>query len=206
MKHWWRALLSYACPEVIDWAKTQSDAETAWQNCNRGDWMLWLLGYYAGVEGSDSRRKLVLCCCDVASLSRRYTKGAVRTAFDRCQRATRSWARGRGATLDDVRAAGEAAWEAGLEAAEFEGHAHAARRAANVATNRMDAYVAAYASDCAITACCSELDIASWDRSQALRARIVRRHYPHPPALGKKVRFKPPKRREISGFSPSRSG
>ena len=31
-----------ACTEGIQWAFTQSDYKTAWQNCERGDWMLWL--------------------------------------------------------------------------------------------------------------------------------------------------------------------
>ena len=32
-----------ACCEAIDWCKTQSDKQTAWENCGRGYWMLWLL-------------------------------------------------------------------------------------------------------------------------------------------------------------------
>ncbi|NLZ31335.1 MAG: hypothetical protein GX885_11465 [Methanomicrobiales archaeon] len=31
-----------ACHEAIEWVATQKDYETAWQNCERGDWMLWL--------------------------------------------------------------------------------------------------------------------------------------------------------------------
>ena len=31
-----------ACPPAIEWASTQPDYKTAWQNCERGDWMLWL--------------------------------------------------------------------------------------------------------------------------------------------------------------------
>ena len=31
-----------ACNEAIKWASTQPDYKTAWQNCERGDWMLWL--------------------------------------------------------------------------------------------------------------------------------------------------------------------
>ena len=31
-----------ACNEAIKWASTQPDYRAAWQNCERGDWMLWL--------------------------------------------------------------------------------------------------------------------------------------------------------------------
>lgn len=35
-------MLLNACPEAVEWAATQPDLETAWANCQRGDWMLWL--------------------------------------------------------------------------------------------------------------------------------------------------------------------
>jgi hypothetical protein len=31
-----------ACSEAIEWVKTQKNKTKAWQNCKRGDWMLWL--------------------------------------------------------------------------------------------------------------------------------------------------------------------
>ena len=31
-----------ACPDAIEWAKTQKSFKVAWENCERGDWMLWL--------------------------------------------------------------------------------------------------------------------------------------------------------------------
>jgi hypothetical protein len=30
------------CKEALDWYKTQPDSITAWENCPRGDWMLWI--------------------------------------------------------------------------------------------------------------------------------------------------------------------
>jgi hypothetical protein len=30
------------CEEALDWYNTQPDPITAWQNCHRGDWMLWI--------------------------------------------------------------------------------------------------------------------------------------------------------------------
>ena len=31
-----------ACREAIEWVKDQKSPEKAWQNCHRGDWMLWI--------------------------------------------------------------------------------------------------------------------------------------------------------------------
>ena len=31
-----------ACPDAIEYVKTQKSAKLAWENCERGDWMLWL--------------------------------------------------------------------------------------------------------------------------------------------------------------------
>ena len=31
-----------ACREAIEWVKSQKSPEESWQNCHRGDWMLWL--------------------------------------------------------------------------------------------------------------------------------------------------------------------
>ena len=31
-----------ACSEAVKWVASQKDYKTAWQNCERGDWMLWL--------------------------------------------------------------------------------------------------------------------------------------------------------------------
>jgi hypothetical protein len=32
----------HACSEAIEYVKTQKSAISAWKNCPRGDWMLWL--------------------------------------------------------------------------------------------------------------------------------------------------------------------
>lgn len=34
----------HACDEAVEWISYRRSPETAWKNCNRGDWMLWLLG------------------------------------------------------------------------------------------------------------------------------------------------------------------
>jgi hypothetical protein len=32
-----------ACGDAVAWAEAQPNAKTAWANCTRGDWMLWLV-------------------------------------------------------------------------------------------------------------------------------------------------------------------
>ena len=36
------------CADAITWLNTQRDAATAWQNCQRGDWMWWTLRFLPG--------------------------------------------------------------------------------------------------------------------------------------------------------------
>ena len=44
-EHWSAALERLgACGEAVEWCRTQPDAQTAWERCEREDWMLWLLG------------------------------------------------------------------------------------------------------------------------------------------------------------------
>lgn len=63
MKPWTKQIESLwpqPCQEALDWLETQDAWEAAWQNCKRGDWMLWLLGYLAGPPESKGRKTLAL--------------------------------------------------------------------------------------------------------------------------------------------------
>lgn len=69
--HWSDALQRLdACAEAVEWARTQPDYETAWRECQRGDWMLWLAARASGKRGSDSHRAVVLAACACATLAR----------------------------------------------------------------------------------------------------------------------------------------
>ena len=48
------------CGEAIEYAKTQKSRQAAWDNCERGDWMLWLVGKKVGKPETPSRKKLLL--------------------------------------------------------------------------------------------------------------------------------------------------
>ena len=56
------------CVEAAEWLKTQSDAQTAWNNCQRGDWMMWLLSK----TGVDQRISVILAC-RFARMALQYT-------------------------------------------------------------------------------------------------------------------------------------
>jgi len=44
-KHWSDKLAALTpCSPAVEWAREQPSEATAWQTCQRGDWMLWLVG------------------------------------------------------------------------------------------------------------------------------------------------------------------
>src|ERR1035438_2343068 len=58
-----------ACPDAVKWSKKYRSAKSAWANCERGDWLLWLAGKKAGPVGDEKRKKLVLAACGCARLA-----------------------------------------------------------------------------------------------------------------------------------------
>ena len=106
-----------ACKDAIEWAEKYPTLDEAWNACERGDWMGWLLGQLlVGKEGPENRGDLVLAACDCAELVIQHVpdgEDRPRAAID----TARAWARGE-ATEEEVAAgaagaAGDAAWAAG---------------------------------------------------------------------------------------------
>ncbi len=145
-----------ACSGALEWLGTRGLA-TAWGECDRGDWLLWL----AGMAGVD-RRRLVLAACACARGALPYIpegENRPRVAIETAEK----WARGEeGVTLGDVRRAACAAYAAC--ATDATDAAYAATDAAYAAYAAADAaaYAAAYA--------------AAWGKSLARSAEIVRQH------------------------------
>ena len=112
MTHWSYAVAKMnACRDAVAWLATQPDTETAWRECKRGDWMLWLLGKQAGAPGSDARRPLVLAACACARLALPYVREGELRPLQAIETAER-WARGEAnaPSLDEVRKAAAAAY------------------------------------------------------------------------------------------------
>jgi len=125
----------HACSEAVTWVGNRG-LMTAWRDCPRGDWMLWLAAR-SGVE----HKLLVLAACDCAETALKYVpKGANRPA--KCIQVTRDWCAGK-ATLDDVRKARRDAADAAYAAYAYAAYAAAADAA--YADAAYAAYAAAYA-------------------------------------------------------------
>ena len=174
----------HACTDAVKWVADQPSAAAAWRNCERGDWMLWLLGRLSGKPGSAKRKRLVLCCCQCARLVLKH----VPEGEDRTRRAIETaerWARGEGPTLSDVRDAADAAYAAAYAAYAAFAAGYAAGAASDAAYVAYASYAAYAAADAAAYAADAAASAADAARAKTLAecADIVREHYPQPPRL-----------------------
>ncbi len=110
MKTWIRPIQKLgACSAALKWADNYKSLNEAWAKCERGDWMLWLLGQLSDNPESESRKKLVLVACQCARLSLCYVSEGESCPLKAIESAE-SWARGENSvTLQEVRAATYAA-------------------------------------------------------------------------------------------------
>jgi hypothetical protein len=133
-----------ACSDAVIWVKDRN-LTTAWNECERADWMLWLCGRMVGKEGWPTRQKLVLAACDCAETAKQYwRKGDKRPA--NAIKTARAWARGK-ATIKKVRNAYAAAYAAAADADAAAAYAAAAYAyAAAAAAYAYAAAAAAYAA------------------------------------------------------------
>lgn len=156
-----------ACNEAREWAATQPDPTTAWQQCPRGDWMLWLIGQQVGAPGTESRKRLVLAACRCARLAldiyeRRYPDDPrPRRAIETAEAHVRGEA-----TLQEMRTAAAAAYAASAYSSSAYASSSAAADAADAASAD-----AAYAEK-------------ARDEIRMRCAAIVRELYPEPPVFG----------------------
>ena len=171
MKHWSDKLTYSPCAEALTWLKTQPDAQTAWNESERGDWMLYHAGKLAGEPGSDARRPLVLAACECARLVLPRVKAGENRPLLAIETAER-WARGEtnAPTLQEVRHATYAA------AATYA--AYGATYAADAATYAADAAAAAAAAATyAYAYAAATYAVAARAKALAICADIVRKHY-----------------------------
>lgn len=141
-----------ACGEAIDWAATQPSLRSAWKNCQRGDWMIWLVWT---LNYPKARR--IPCAVEIASTVAHLSKDP-RVA--ECLRVTLAWGRGK-ATEEQLRVARAAAVAAAEAGAAAEG-----ARAETAA-----AWAAAWAAE-------TEAARAATAGSMAESSNIVRKHFP----------------------------
>jgi hypothetical protein len=188
-----------ACLDARIWAKTQPDLETAWRECKRSDWMLWLLAWTT-LSQDDPRLRLM--ACDFAEAVLIYVPAGEdrpRRAIECARRfaagdATRAEMDAAGAAGDAARdAAGAAAWAA--RAAAWAAAGAAARAAARAAAGaaRDAAWDAARdaAGDAAWDAAWAAAGAAAGgaaraaagDAARAAQSDIIRRYFPECPEI-----------------------
>lgn len=139
-KNWYSRIASLGpCGDEREWAESKQNAKEAWESCDRGDWMLWLVEKISDQQGIPSHRKLVLTACECARLSLKYvTKGdeRPRIAIETAER----WARRCcDVTIEDVREAAYAAYAAAYAANAAAGAAQRKRilkKCANIVRKR----------------------------------------------------------------------
>ena len=155
------------CNNAYKWVQSQPSTQAAWANCERGDWMLWLLANCCGRQGSPSHRKLVAVTCQAIiplvriHASDKRAMAAIRIAM--------RWARrDEHVSLVDVRSA----------AAVASSVSYAAAYAADAA-----GYSAAYAAHAADAAASAAYAVGARRRALKRIANYVRRRYLNPPRL-----------------------
>ena len=152
-----------ACAEAVEWVGARTRAQ-ALRDCERADWMLWLLFTEAGQPGRPTIQTAYLCTCDCAETALRYVPAGEdrpRLAIE----ARRRWCAGE-ATDAEVDAAGAAASDA----------AEAAARAAAVAAAKSADWDAASdaawaAARAATTAAAGN---AAWSAAHKRMANLIR--------------------------------
>jgi len=183
MKHI-RALKSLgACDSAIEFASQFETLDAAWQACERGDWMLWLVGKTTkGKPWSDERKLLVKCAMECAETVKHLWSESQKTKVEAAVTVIKNWCDGNALVEDaqqarlelkNIAVAADAAYAAAAYAAAYAAAAYAAAYAAAAA-----AYAAADAAAYAAIAAA-----AAADDVQKKCADIVRSHFPHAPSL-----------------------
>ena len=90
-----------ACKEAKNWldAEERPTAQAAWDACERGDWMLWILGRLSWHDGDPfgkpEHRNLVGCLVEVViSLAQPFWSDRARLACANCMEGLERYARG----------------------------------------------------------------------------------------------------------------
>jgi hypothetical protein len=59
------------CSNAITYLESQENAQTAWDNCQRGDWLLWWITHVEKFKQGSARHRLLVettCACGMLSL------------------------------------------------------------------------------------------------------------------------------------------
>jgi hypothetical protein len=159
------------CDDGLIFASQFKTWQECWDNIDRGDWSLWVVGRLSGPPESDGRKKLVLACCECVRLAlpifeKRYPED---NRVLVCIETTEKWARGE-ATIEQVKQARRVCYII---------YAYTYDAAAAAAAAAYDALAACNAAAAAADAA----DAAERTRILKQCADIVRKYYPQAPEL-----------------------
>ena len=175
-----------ACQDAIEYSEKFSTLQKAWNECNRGDWMLWLLGRLSGPPDSESRKHVVLIACKCARLSLKYIPKDEKRPLEAIQ-TTEKYSNGK-ATFEEVKkafAAATAAFAASTAsdsaAASASATAFAASTAAFAASTASDSAAAsatAFAASATASAAASATAASVKEDILKKCSNIVRKYHP----------------------------
>ncbi len=162
------------CPEAARWLVSRTEPQAAWDECSRGDWMLWLIGKtITSQPWSDDRKPLLACALDCAEIVRHLWPAKSANEIGKLVAVLRAWIVGDAAT-EQAKEASKKFYAPNYTAA---GAAYAAYAAAATYAGTYAAYAADYVA-CAY----ADADAARGEKLSEC-ADIVRRHYPAPPNI-----------------------
>jgi len=164
-----------ACREAIQYVSGCKTADEAWENCERGDWMLWMAGSLSGKPWSKKRKILVLASCECARLA--WDK--MPTKSKDCILLFENWAEGEDISKAELIKVSTAARAAAFAAHTARASAVATCASAVATCASADAFDAA-AKAHAAAACAARAARAAAATMKALAkcADIARKHYP----------------------------
>ena len=99
-RHWRTTIRAAgACNDARKWLRDQPDPVTAWNSCERGDWLLWIAARV--ITNPQQRMIVVLAACDCAETALAYAP-AGEDRPRQCIETVRAWTRGE-ATIEQLR-------------------------------------------------------------------------------------------------------
>ena len=176
------------CIDSHAWLNEQTSPEIAWQTCQRGDWMLWLIATQTSDNSwSDDRKPLLACCLDfvdfIAHLHTKITRD--KTLQSIC--ALRNWiAYADGPPYDAYRQLQTPSYSDNAASA----LADSASSAASEGAATPSAIVSSCNFYCAVNYAAQAIAHTSDNlitKSLADCANIVRKHFPKPPQIKRPV-------------------
>jgi hypothetical protein len=161
-----------ACSPAVEFAARFSSLDEAWQVCEQGHWMLWLIGATINCgPWTEGRKPFLACALDCADIVKHLRSPAQAPDISAAVVVLKAWTAGC-ATVEEAEAARFRLYNAyHCDAHDFPLAASAAYAASHAA--------AAINATSAASACPKANDAVH----QKQCADIIRQHYPTPPAL-----------------------